>query len=261
MNPEHEASTTIRPAIVDETLRLLNLAEQQHIPIRALGGMAVAIRVGEKPAALQRAIEDIDLAAPQGHGRGVSEFLSQQGYVPNETFNALHGAHRMVFEDTTHGRHIDLFIGRFQMCHELRFDDRLPIDRLTLPLAELAMTKLQIVNLTAKDVSDLYALLLSYEVTDHDRDAVNGEQIAALCARDWGTYRTFQGNLERLRTLIAEYALNEEQRQTLRIRIGEVEQRMQRAPKSAKWRMRARVGDRVRWYADPEEVEHPGQDD
>jgi len=26
-------------------------------------------------------------------------------------------------------------------------------------------------------------------------------------------------------------------------------------PKSRKWKLRARVGDRVRWYEDPEEVE------
>ena len=28
------------------------------------------------------------------------------------------------------------------------------------------------------------------------------------------------------------------------------------APKSARWRLRARVGERVAWYAEPEEVGH-----
>jgi hypothetical protein len=28
------------------------------------------------------------------------------------------------------------------------------------------------------------------------------------------------------------------------------------APKSTRWRLRARVGERVTWYAEPEEMEH-----
>ena len=28
------------------------------------------------------------------------------------------------------------------------------------------------------------------------------------------------------------------------------------APKSGRWRLRARVGERVTWYAEPEEMEH-----
>ena len=31
---------------------------------------------------------------------------------------------------------------------------------------------------------------------------------------------------------------------------------LERAPKSRRWKMRARVGDRVRWHDDPEDVDH-----
>jgi ubiquinone biosynthesis protein UbiJ len=31
---------------------------------------------------------------------------------------------------------------------------------------------------------------------------------------------------------------------------------LEQSPKSRKWRLRARVGERVRWYELPEEVEH-----
>ena len=36
-------------------------------------------------------------------------------------------------------------------------------------------------------------------------------------------------------------------------RLGAIEEKIHRAPKSTRWRLRSRVGDRVRWYEEPEE--------
>ena len=40
-------------------------------------------------------------------------------------------------------------------------------------------------------------------------------------------------------------------------RLGELWRRIDDEPKSGRWRLRARVGDRVRWYELPEEVRSP----
>jgi hypothetical protein len=254
VGPGAHARAAIRADISEETIRLLGAAEQAGVPVRALGGVAVALRAGDVPPALRRGMHDIDLATPAGHGRSVSRLLAEQGYEPNATFNATHGARRMIFEDPAHGRHVDVFVGRFRMCHELAFEDRLELDPLTLPLADLVMTKLQIVKLNEKDLVDLYSLLLAHEVADHDRDAINAGRIAALCARDWGTYRTFKDNLARLPAELARYGLDEAQRATISHRARELREAIESVPKSAKWKMRAKLGDRVRWYEDPEEV-------
>ena len=66
-----------------------------------------------------------------------------------------------------------------------------------------------------------------------------------LVADDWGLWRTATGTLDRvaeLRPDVAEPALQ------LRRALDE-------APKGRKFRMRARVGERVRWYEPPDEVE------
>jgi hypothetical protein len=39
-------------------------------------------------------------------------------------------------------------------------------------------------------------------------------------------------------------------------RIRHLLAEMERASKSRRWKMRARVGDRVRWHDDPEDIEH-----
>jgi hypothetical protein len=167
----------------------------------------------------------------------------------------MHGARRLLFYDEPNDRQVDVFVGTFEMCHQLPLEERLELEPRTLPLAELMLTKLQIVKLNEKDRYDLYSLLLTHEVADHDNDAINAGWIAELCSRDWGLYRTVQINLERLRTQLAVPGLEPAELEVIRRRVGEIEQAVERSPKSAKWKMRARVGDRVRWYEDPEEID------
>ena len=80
----------------------------------------------------------------------MAEFLTAQGYDPNKTFNAMHGDRRLLFYDEPNGRQIDVFVGTFEMCHQLPLEQRLEIEPMTLPLADLALTKLQIVKLNRK---------------------------------------------------------------------------------------------------------------
>jgi hypothetical protein len=242
--------------VSDEAVRLLAAAEQAGVRVRALGGMAISLHVGELlHPAFRRKIADIDLATPKREGRKVAEFLTTQGYTPNKTFNAMHGARRLLFYDEPNDRQVDVFVGTFEMCHQLPLEERLELEPRTLPLAELVLTKLQIVKLNQKDAYDLYSLLLTHEVARHDDDAINAAWIAELCSRDWGLYRTVQLNLDRLRTQLDVPELEPAELDVIRRRVAEIEDAVERAPKSAKWKMRARVGDRVRWYEDPEEVD------
>ena len=107
-----------------------------------------------------------------------SRFLVAAGYEANERFNAMNGSERMIFYDRPNGRHIDLFVGGFRMCHALPLADRLEHDSPTLPLAELLLTKLQVVQLNAKDANDIIALLLDHDVGEGDDDTVNAAYVA-----------------------------------------------------------------------------------
>jgi hypothetical protein len=246
----------IQADVFAEAVRLLAAAEQAGVTVRTLGGMAIVLHAGDRlHPAFVREIRDIDLATPRRQGRKVGEFLSGQGYEANKMFNAMHGDRRLLFYDEPNRRQIDVFVGSFEMCHQLPLEQRLDVEQTTLPLADLALTKLQIVKLNRKDAYDVYAMLLSHEVADHDDDAINATWIAELCGRDWGLFRTVQINLERLQTELAVPELTPEETERIRSRLQALEQAILDAPKSGKWKMRARVGDRVRWYEDPEEVE------
>lgn len=262
--PLHDAgiarvTSPILPDVVDEARRLLAAAEEDGLRLRLIGGVAVRLHVqGELNPAFAREIRDIDVVTGKGQGRRAGAFFEAQGYTPNRTFNAMHGARRMLFYDDANGRQIDVFINTFEMCHVLPLGEHLERDPITVPLADLLLTKLQIVTLNAKDRSDAYAVLLEHELGSGDVECIDAERIADLCARDWGLYRTLQLNLERLAGALPQSGLSEDDQHAIAARVAGITAAIEAAPKSVKWKARARVGDRVRWYEEPDEVDQGG---
>ena len=262
--PHHDAGSArltspILPDVVDEARRLLAAAEEEGLRLRLIGGVGVRLHVaGELNPAFAREIRDIDVVTGKGEGRRAGAFIEAQGYVPNRTFNAMHGARRMLFYDEANRRQLDVFVSTFEMCHVLPVGEHLDRDPLTVPLADLLLTKLQIVSLNAKDRSDAYAVLLEHELGSGDVESIDAARIADLCARDWGLYRTLQINLERLGTALPESRLSDDEQRVIAARLTGITAAIEAAPKSVKWKARARVGDRVRWYEEPDEVEQGG---
>lgn len=246
--------TETLPGTVEEARRLLERARSGGVTVALLGGVAVHLRAPTVPPALARECNDIDFAVPKGGGGAVDKLLRAEGYEPQVVFNAMNGKERLLFHDTEHGRQVDVFVGSFRMCHEIPFAGRLRPGEPTVPLAELLLTKLQIVQLNEKDVRDTVLLLHGHEVAEHDdEEALNGRRIAELCARDWGLWRTITANLTRCGELLADYRLTDEQR--VRTRLERVLELIEAEPKSTAWRLRSKLGERKRWYELPEEVE------
>jgi len=241
--------------IVSEGERLLGIATQQGVPLRLLGGVAVRLKAPDVPPALTREYKDIDFAVTKKGGGAADKLLRSAGYEPHVAFNAMHARERGLYYDETNGRQVDLFIHAFRMCHEIPLGDRLNVETQTVPLAELMLTKLQIIEVNEKDIRDTVLLFHGHPIADHDDGAVNGARIAELCADDWGLWRTITANLDRCRDHVGDYELPEGARERIESRFDELLERIEAAPKSRGWRRRAKVGDRKPWYDLPEEVE------
>jgi hypothetical protein len=151
---------------VAETRRLIALAGQQGLLLRALGGVGIVLQAPDAQPRLPRQARDIDLAAAQGTSKATTALLGQAGYHGEEMFNALRGSRRLLFHDLANRRHLDVFVGEFAMCHTIPLTARLDRDELTVPREELLLTKLQIVELTGNDQGDIYNLLFHHEVGD-----------------------------------------------------------------------------------------------
>ena len=220
--------------------------------VRVLGSVAVHLQAPDPGPLLTRPIKDIDIATRRGSRAAVTEMLVGSGYVADEMFNVLHGARRLLFYDPT-GRKLDVFIGDFSMCHTIPITDRIDRDPLTIPLAELLLTKLQIVELNETDQRDIYNLTYHHEVTRGDAPGIEGDFIASMCAKDWGLWRTCRTTLDRCQSNLAGYDLGDQASGLIHERLDVLRRKLEEAPKTARWRLRSRVGDRVRWYDEPEE--------
>jgi hypothetical protein len=239
--------------MIAEGRRIVDDATRQGITVRLLGGVAVYLQSGPAGPLLPRPVGDIDLAIKRGSRGAVTAMLKTAGYLPDEMFNALQGARRLLFYGEADGRKLDIFIGEFSMCHMIPITDRLERDAITIPLAELLLTKLQIVELTERDQRDIFSLCHHHEVSQGDGSEIEGDYIAETCARDWGLWRTAKATVVRCKSNLAGYDLAPEQAALITRRLDSMWALIEQAPKGAKWRLRSRVGDRVRWYSEPEE--------
>jgi hypothetical protein len=157
--------------VVAEARRIVTMTGHQTLTMRVLGGAGVALHDHVVvPPSLVRTYGDIDVVVPAKSTRATSIALAALGYTPNERFNALHGARRMLFYDTENGRQLDVFVGVFAMCHELDLTKRLGRHRHALGAADLLLTKLQIAEINRKDVVDAVRIVLTHELDDTGSD-------------------------------------------------------------------------------------------
>jgi hypothetical protein len=237
---------------VAEARRLLEAARAFPVTIRLVGGVGIRLKcpsAGRPP--LERPYKDLDFVGRSTESSTLQGFFVARGYTASRRFNALNGHRRLLFDDEARSRQVDILLDTFEMCHRIDIRDRLDLDAETLPVADLLVTKLQVVEANQKDLLDCLALLADHSVTEGP-EGIDGGYVARLCARDWGLYRTLQMNREK----VEEYAARLEGpiRGVVLSRLAELYERIEREPKGIAWKLRAKVGDRVKWYELPEEV-------
>jgi hypothetical protein len=237
---------------VSEADRIMQAAGSKKITLRLFGGVSFYLRCpSAKHRSLSRNYVDIDFMGHSKQSREIKQLFPDLGYIGRDRFNAMMGYQRLVFNDMENGRRVDVFLDVFEMCHKLNMKDRIEIDDRTIPLADMLATKLQIVEINEKDVKDILSLLVDYDFTDTDKGAINSTYLAKLCADDWGIYRTFTMNLDRLIAGLPERDLEQGQKEVVKARMERLRKVIEDTPKSLGWKMRARIGERVVWYELP----------
>ena len=241
---------------LDEALSLVRGADEAGIPLRLVGGLAVRVLCPDFPPRL-RDRQDLDLASVSRTRAALTAFLVARGYEPDRRFNALYG-HKQLFFSSPSGRAVDVLIDRLDMCHVLEFRDRIERMPLTLDVPDLLLSKLQIVQLNEKDLQDVLYLLAAYPVREGDEPGTIGlARLAQVLGDDWGWWRTVTGNLDLIAGLdpgTRDRLVPPEPIYDPVAQARVLREAADRFPKSLRWRLRARVGERVRWYELPEEV-------
>jgi hypothetical protein len=244
------------PALVTEGRRICEEAQEGGVQVRLLGGIAIWLRSSDElRAQMGREYADIDLATVRKHSKPLRSELESSGYQPDKMFNAVQGDRRLYYHSADGGYHLDVFIDKFVMSHQLELGPRLETEPVVLPAAELLLTKLQIAELNHKDAHDTAMLLLGHELADSDGPGrLNARYVSEVCGDDWGFYTTVTDNLTKTQQLLEGILPGAEQRNVVIDRAGALLETLEAAPKSRGWRRRAKIGRRMRWYETPDEV-------
>ncbi len=234
-------------------------ANREGVPLKLLGGQAIRYLTPDFPPR-RRGDQDMDFASVSSAKRPLTQLLTELGFEGDRRFNNLHGHRQMYFRSPVDGTSVDVIIDRLHMCHVLEFSSRIDRMQVTLDISDLLLSKLQVVEQNEKDVHDIVYLLAAHEVREGDEPETIGlARFSQVLAGDWGWWRTATGNLDRavdlvrgeLARLVPQGAPYDPVEQAIALR-----RHADTMPKSLKWKLRARVGERAQWYELPEEVGH-----
>ncbi len=238
---------------------LLGHAEDHGATLRLIGSLAVAVH-GERSAELAARLDreppgDLDFAGLAAETGALRALFAAGGWEPDPALAAgqEYGIGRLIFHRGE--EKVDVFLDELRMCHVIPLKERLAADARTVPLAELLLSKLQVVELTRKDVVDTLVLLAEHPVGDGDEEQVNGARIADLLRRDWGFEHTVRCNLDAVLASAELARLDDGDATAVRERVQRLTAQLDAAPRTLAWRLRAKVGTRARWYEEVGDVE------
>jgi hypothetical protein len=249
-------------AYLEEAEAIIAAAEEGGIQLRLLGAIAVIKHCPEYiwlHEATNRELTDIDFVAYSKHQREVRALLGSLGYATKGgggggvTMEVWTG--REIYVDPRGQRHsVDIFYDKLDFCHPVDFKGRLELDSPTIPLTDIVLEKLQIVEINEKDLKDLMIMFLEHPVSMDGaagREEIDAAYIARRFASDWGFYYTANLNFDKILSFLPRYpAFTAEHRETIAGRIAGLRAAIENTPKSLAWKMRARIGPKKKWYRD-----------
>lgn len=247
-----------------EVERIVRLAEERGVVLRACGSVGLYYRLRQDPGA--RAIyllrdgtsretplfKDLDLASREKHSSKIYRLLVEElGYTEDRETNALFGMYRNVYFHPAFS--IDIFYDVLRFSHEIPLKERFP-PGVTLALEDLVLGKLQIHKTTPRDLMDLAAAAMAFHIASLDRT-----YLATILGDDWGFWYDADQNLRRSLALVAQLPTGGD---PAKVEIATRAQRhlqeyldfLVEVPKSRKWEKRKTKGTAEPWFEDVDEL-------
>ena len=237
-----------------EALRIAEAARAAGVTLRVLGSIAYRIHCPTNLSlfeSMDRALTDIDFAAERTQSQAVQRLLGDLRYVEDRTVAIATEGSRYCFTGPDGKLNVDVFMDELFFCHRIPLKGRLALDEPTITVTDLLLEKMQIVEINLKDLQDTVVLLLEHDLGEgsDDRERIDVEHVCTLLCGEWGFYHTVTTNLGKVEQFLEQApGWNQDQRELVRERLRRLTATLQSRPKSLGWKMRARVGTRMRWY-------------
>lgn len=236
---------------VAEGQRVIDEADERGLTVRLIGGTAIYQHAESAREEFKRDYRDVDFVGTRAEEDELIELMDDLGYEARERFNTMR-RFRLEFYDPVNERKADYILDRFDFCHQWDLHDRIERDHPTIPIEDLLLSKLQIVEVSDRDVRDILAMLSDHPVSaEDDTETIDPTYVSGLCSDDWGLCKTVTMSLDR----VEEYAENNElpvDEGTILRRVGALRTAIEDRPKSLRWKLRSIVGEHKQWYKRPE---------
>jgi len=268
-----------------EAEKIVEEANAKGLALRVLGGLGVAFHSRESRDFAKKlgrigtgAVEgqeysDIDFISYRKHRDKVKELFDGMGYAKRRATLSSAASERQIYYHPKGWFYVDVFFDKLLVAnHPINFVGRLELDYPTATVTDILLEKLQIWEaFSEKDLKDCLVLIKTHAVEEKaQKESIDARYIAKLLSEDWGFWYTATTNLKKIKRFVseigkfgAEVGIDPSRLETDELKeiTGKVEkllERIEREPKSLKWKMRAKVGTKQRWYNPVERPETVG---
>ncbi len=251
---------------IDESLRILKAASEAKVFLKMLGGLAIkvhSLNEAEFSSRLGRSAEkgqeysDIDFATYYKSREGVKRIMESLGYSKRPSTMSTSASQRQIYFHSKGWFYVDVFWDKLKAAnHPINFRGRLEIDPISIPLADLLLEKLQIVSFSNKDMIDTLLLLKAHDIAAKEGlETISTDRAAHVLSRDWGFWYTVTTNLRGIKEYVKKMTvLSPQELSGLIAKVDQILSTINSTPKSLRWRLRAVVGTKKKWY-NPVETE------
>jgi len=268
-----DAAIRLHSVLMGEARTIVDAGNERGVVLRLTGGLAVRHYAIDLEFA-EREYSDIDLIGLKRQVVAIGDVFRDLGYVENRHVAMTTGNGQLQFFVPPPGAagataadddlpvllevppsdHVDVFLDAMRMDHQVDFRDRLEINTYAIDPADLFLSKLQIVNLNEKDVHDAITLIKDVYVDFQPHPGVlDLHHVAEVCSADWGLYIDVMNNIDTVIEHVADYDLGPRDAARVRRTLELAQDMITEQAKTLRWRLRARIGKRVRWYDEVEE--------
>ena len=151
---------------------------------------------------------------------------------------------------------IDVFFDKLDYNHPINYQGRLEYHPYCVSLTDLLLQKLQIVNINDKDLKDAMILLLAAPIGENENNRINVNYLTKLMSDDWGFYYTSVMNLNKVQAAIYGVpVLSDQDRLLIKENAETLIKSIEMAPKTGKWKGRAKTGTSKIWYKEVSDLE------
>jgi len=244
---------------VDHARRIVGLASSKGIGLRVAGSIAIVMR---SPLRLEERNQkdwtpgDLDFVCARKEAPKLQEFFEELGFENDPRLLVATEGARWTLRSPEFPQAVDVFFDELEFCHRIDLRDRITLDKETLTVADLLLSKFQYVVPRNEDLDDIIALMKTFALGSSDDEMINVGRICNVLSRSWGFYYTAQLNRERVsHRLESASKANVASSMLARKRLVELWKLVENEPKGIGWQIRSVIGSKFKWYNDVDEAE------